>query len=90
MSALPGRSPYPLAVPCTWRTPASTAAMVLATAQAVSFCACMPSRSGAIPVRATSPSITAVTWEGSMPPLVSQRTKRSAPAASAVSATAAV
>src|SRR5215207_2340114 len=50
-SALPGRSPYPLAVPCTWVAPASTAARELATAQAVSFCACMPTRK---PVRATT------------------------------------
>ena len=43
-SALPQRSPYPLAVPCTCVAPASTAARVLATAQAVSLWQWMPSR----------------------------------------------
>ena len=43
-SALPGRSPYPLAVHWKCGTPASTAAMVLATAQEVSFWQWMPSR----------------------------------------------
>src|SRR3954463_5373649 len=35
VSALPARSPYPFAVPCTWVTPDSTAARELATAPAV-------------------------------------------------------
>ena len=42
-SALPVRSPYPLSVPCTWTTPASTAASELATAQPVSLWQWMPS-----------------------------------------------
>ena len=42
--ALPARSPYPFAVPCTWVTPASTATRVLATPQAVSSWQWMPSR----------------------------------------------
>ena len=40
--ALPQRSPKPLMVPWTWRTPSSTAAMVLATATSLSLCAWMP------------------------------------------------
>lgn len=70
--------------------PASTAATVLATAQAVSFWQWMPSSSGPTPSRAVRSAMAAVTWEGSIPPLVSQSTIRSAPAASAVSTTAAV
>ncbi|BCJ58021.1 hypothetical protein Jiend_14430 [Micromonospora endophytica] len=64
--------------------------MVLATAQAVSFCACIPSTSGATPIRSVRSAMAAVTQEGSIPPLVSQSTNRSAPAASAVSTTEAV
>ena len=40
--ALPVRSPRPLSVPCTWRAPARTAAIELATAQPVSSWQWMP------------------------------------------------
>jgi hypothetical protein len=45
---------------------------------------------GPTPNRSVSSAMAALTWDGSMPPLVSQSTITSAPAASAVSTTAAV
>ena len=82
--ALPARSPYPLAVPCTWLTPASTAASVLATPHAVSSWQWMPSR---VPVRPNASATTSASWPGSMPPLVSHRVTTSAPASAAVRTT---
>ena len=83
-SALPARSPYPLAVHCTWVAPACTAATVLATAQLVSSWQWMPSRK---PVRSRTSVTIRSTHIGSMPPLVSQSTVTSAPAVTAASAT---
>ena len=85
----------PLAVPVGGAlevpTPASTAAIVLATAQEVSFWQWMPSRSGASRrSRSTTSSIAAVIIDGSMPPLVSHMTTRSAPASNAAATTDAV
>ena len=79
--ALPARSPYPLAVPWTCVTPASTATRVLATPHAVSSWQWMPSRDFVASATAltTSPSSF-----GIMPPLVSHRATRSAPASAAV------
>ena len=78
--ALPARSPYPLAVPCTWVTPASTATRVFATPQPVSSWQWMPSRAWvwSATARTTSPSSV-----GSMPPLVSHSAITSAPASAA-------
>ena len=81
MLALPQRSPSPLIVPCTWRTPARTAASVLATAFSVSLCVWMPSRSPGI-FLATSPTMRSTSC-GRVPPLVSQSTSQRAPAFSA-------
>ena len=78
-SALPVRSPYPLAVHCAWVAPASTAAMVFATAHAVSSWQWMPRR--APPVRSFTSVTTAVIRLGRQPPLVSHRTLTEAPAA---------
>ncbi len=87
---MPGRSPYPLAVHWKCFTPASTAAIVFATAQEVSFWQWMPSRSGSMPSFPVSSEIAAVIRDGTMPPFVSHMTTRSAPASSAAATTDAV
>ena len=79
-SALPVRSPWPLTVPCTCMAPASTAAIVLATAQPVSLWQWMPR---SMPTCAAA-STTAPLPPGRMPPLVSQPTRADAPASAAV------
>ena len=81
MLALPQRSPRPLIVPCTWRTPARTAASVLATAFSVSLWVWMPSRSPGI-FFTTSPTMRSISC-GKVPPLVSHSTSQRAPAFSA-------
>ena len=81
MLALPQRSPSPLIVPCTWRTPARTAARVLATAFSVSLWVWMPRRSPGI-FLATSPTMRSISC-GRVPPLVSHSTSQRAPAFSA-------
>ena len=74
------RSPYPLAVHCTWVTPLSTAVNVLATAHPVSSWQWMPRR----PWTALRTSETTFPIPvGSMPPFVSHMTTTSAPAAKA-------
>jgi len=76
--ALPVRSPIPFIVPCTCVAPASTAMRLLATAQPPSSWQWMPS---ATPGSAWAMSATAAaTWLGREGPLVSHRTRRSAPA----------
>ena len=77
MLALPQRSPRPLIVPCTWRTPARTAASVLATAFSVSLCVWMPSLSPGNFLQ-TSPTMRSISC-GRVPPLVSQSTSQRAP-----------
>jgi len=79
--ALPARSPYPFAVPCTWLTPASTATSVLATPQAVSSWQWMPRRA---PVAACTAVTVSPSSFGIMPPLVSHSAITSAPAWAAV------
>ena len=79
--AFPVRSPMPLIVPCTCVAPASTAVSVFATPQPESSWVWMP--------RGTPGSASLTTAKavricgGSEPPLVSQRTRRSAPASAA-------
>ena len=82
--ALPARSPYPLAQPCTWVTPASTATRLFATAQAVSSWQWMPSRA---PVAAATALTTSPSSPGSMPPFVSHSATTSAPASVATRTT---
>ena len=82
--ALPERSPYPLAVPCTCVAPASTAASELATAHAVSSWQWMPSLTW---VACSTSLTTSAIPSGSMPPLVSHRATRSAPASTAAATT---
>ena len=79
--ALPVRSPIPLIVPWTCVAPASTATSVLATAQPESSCVWMPSATPGCAARTAA--TTSAICEGSEPPLVSQRTTRSAPACAA-------
>ena len=81
---MPVRSPYPLMQPCTWVAPASTAASEFATAQPLSLCAWMPTRT---PVVSMTSWTTSETQSGSMPPLVSQSATTSAPASYAVRST---
>jgi len=78
--ALPHRSPYPLIVPCTCVTPFSTATRELATAISESLWVWIPS--GSRVVFRTSRTIFA-TSDGSEPPLVSHRTRQSAPPSAA-------
>ncbi len=79
--ALPVRSPMPFIVPCTCVAPASTAIRLLATAQPPSSWQWMPI---ATPGSAPATSVTAAwIWLGSDGPLVSHRTRRSAPASAA-------
>ena len=69
-------------VPCTWSTPADTAASVLATAHSVSLWTWMPSGLSGFTTFFTSARIAVISW-GTQPPLVSQSTRQWAPAASA-------
>ena len=78
--ALPQRSPRPLIVPCTMRTPARTAARELATAFSVSLWQWMPSRSPGMPCSSTTWRTMASISCGSVPPLVSHSTTQRAPA----------
>ena len=82
--ALPVRSPRPLSVPCTWRAPARTAAIELATAQPVSSWQWMPTMTSAPTWSCTAPTISSISW-GSDPPLVSQSTTWVAPLTTAAS-----
>ena len=79
MLALPVRSPWPFTVPWMCITPASTAAMVFATAQPVSLWQWTPRSTPIAPAAVTTSPI----CEGSMPPLVSHSTTTSAPASAA-------
>ena len=80
--ALPTLSPSPLMQPCTCTAPARTAASVLATPTPQSSWQWMPTTS---PQRATMEAVTSSTRSGRVPPLVSQRMTRVAPAARAAS-----
>ena len=77
-SALPQRSPMPLTVPCTCRTPAATAANELATPSCESLWQWIPSVTPGVR-RATS-STTCLMNSGMDPPLVSHRHSVVAPA----------
>ena len=83
---LPVRSPRPFNVPCTWRTPAITAAMLLATAQPVSSWQWIPSVAS-LPTNAFTFVTISATSCGSEPPLVSHITKCVAPFITAASTT---
>src|SRR3990167_1875724 len=74
--ALPHLSPSPFIVPWTCRTPALTAARVLATASSQSLCVCIPK--GILILLMTFPVILSISF-GKQPPLVSQSTMVSAP-----------
>ncbi len=78
--ALPQRSPRPLIVPWTMVAPASTAASEFATANSLSLCAWMPTL--ALNMEWASRTALSISL-GRLPPLVSQRTRYSAPASSA-------
>ena len=83
---LPVRSPSPLIVPCTWRAPARTAAIELATAQPVSSWQWMPMIASSPKWRCTSATIASTSY-GSEPPLVSHSTRWLAPFTTAASST---
>ena len=82
--ALPVRSPRPLSVPWTWRAPARTAAIELATAQPVSSWQWMPIVTSAPTWACTAPTMASISW-GSEPPLVSHSTRWLAPLTTAAS-----
>ncbi len=81
---MPVRSPYPLMQPWTWVAPASMAASEFATAQPLSLCAWIPTRT---PVVSMTSCTTSETQSGSIPPLVSHSATTSAPASYAVRST---
>ena len=81
---LPVRSPSPLSVPCTWRAPARTAAIELATAQPVSSWQWMPMITSLPTWRCTSATIDSTSC-GNDPPLVSHSTTWLAPFTTAAS-----
>ena len=83
---LPVRSPRPFNVPCTWRTPARTAASELATAQPVSSWQWMPMIASLPTCVATAATIDSTSC-GSDPPLVSHNTRCVAPFTTAASST---
>ena len=81
---LPVRSPRPFRVPCTWRTPARTAAIEFATAHPVSSWQWMPSTASS-PTSFFTAATVASTSCGSEPPFVSHITRCVAPLVTAAS-----
>ena len=80
-SAFPHLSPRPFIVPCTWRTPASIAAKLQATAVPESLWQWIPN--GTPGMLSLTSFIILVISCGRVPPLVSQRTTHFAPASKA-------
>ena len=73
------RSPKPMSVPWTWTAPERTAAREFAVASPASLCAWMPRGTPNTAAARVAVSMS----QGRVPPLVSQRTRHSAPASAA-------